>query len=299
MTFKQKIGNAMHSIKISSEVDSKMNHLLAAFKNFIPHSHSIFEFRQSEPHSFQSPTETPIETKKLASYIDHTLLRADATENEIKTLCEEAIQYHFATVCVQSSFIPFASQLLKNQTSLPISVVGFPLGAMDSNSKAFEAKTAVNQGAKEIDMVLHLGHLKSKNYSLVYQDIEEVVKTVSPIPVKVILETCYLNEEEKIAACLLSKAAGAAFVKTSTGFGTPKATQENPHPTNGATLEDILLMRYIVGPEMGVKASGGIRTRNDAENLIKAGASRLGTSAGVTLLASLNSNQTHLSSGSY
>lgn len=212
--------------------------------------------------------------KELASFIDHTLLKPDATEADVRKLCAEAVRHQFATVCLNSSFIPLAAQLLKGTTVRPIAVVGFPLGAATSASKAFEAREAVRAGAQEIDMVINIGELRSTNYDTVLEDIRTVVEASRPYPVKVILETGALSYEEKVIACALAKAAGAAFVKTSTGFG-----------TGGATAEDIALMRKVVGPEMGVKASGGIRTTEDAERMIKAGASRIGASASVAIVS--------------
>lgn len=209
----------------------------------------------------------------LATIIDHTLLKPDATRLEIERLCQEALQYGFATVCVNPVHIEFAAGLLKNSSVKPIAVVGFPLGASSTFSKAFEAKDAVKAGAQEIDMVINVGALKEKNFSLVFEDIQKVVEASQPFPVKVILETCNLDNDQKIIACALSKAAGAAFVKTSTGFA-----------ASGATVEDITLMRRIVGPDMGVKASGGIRNYPDAMKMITAGASRIGASASIEIV---------------
>ncbi len=210
----------------------------------------------------------------LASKIDHTLLKSDATPEEIRKLCEEAQEHHFATVCINSVYVPLAAELLKNSSTKPITVVGFPLGAASTAAKAFEAQEAIRVGAQEIDMVINIGALKSYNYQLVFNDIRQVVEACKPYSVKVILETSSLNHEQKIAGCTLAKAAGAAFVKTSTGFG-----------AGGATVEDITLMRRVVGPEMGVKASGGIRSYTDAMKMIAAGASRIGASASVAMIA--------------
>ncbi|MCL5260636.1 MAG: deoxyribose-phosphate aldolase [Gammaproteobacteria bacterium] len=210
---------------------------------------------------------------KLAAVIDHTLLKPDATHADLVKLCKEARQYNFATVCVNSSNIAEVARLLEGSEVKPIAVVGFPLGAAMAQAKAFEAKEAIKSGALEIDMVINIGALKSKDYQTVFADIAQVVAAGAPCPVKVILETSALNEDEKIAACVLAKAAGAAFVKTSTGFG-----------GGGATVEDITLMRRIVGDDMSVKASGGIRTRADAEKMLKAGANRIGASASVAIV---------------
>ena len=210
----------------------------------------------------------------LAAQIDHTLLNPDATKTEVEQLCQEARHFHFATVCVNSSFVSLAVELLKNSSTQVITVVGFPFGAASSASKAFEASEAIRAGAREIDMVINKGALKSKNYAYVFEDIKRVVDATHPYPVKVILETSNLTDEEKIIACALSQAAGAAFVKTSTGYA-----------SGGATVHDIQLMRKIVGPRMGVKASGGIRSYEDATRMIQAGANRIGASASVAIVS--------------
>lgn len=210
---------------------------------------------------------------KLASMIDHTLLKPDATQADLTKICNEAKEYHFATVCVNSCNIPLVARLLKGSTVKPIAVVGFPLGAATSQAKAFEAKEAIHAGAEEIDMVINIGALKSKDYKTVYEDIKQVVETAKPHAVKVILETSDLDHDEKVIACTLAKTAGAAFVKTSTGFS-----------SGGATTEDIALMRKIVGDNMHVKASGGIRTKEDAEKMVHAGADRIGASASVAIV---------------
>lgn len=209
----------------------------------------------------------------LAGKIDHTLLKPDATKDEIQRVCEEARKYHFATVCVNSTYVGLVAELLKGTTTKAIAVVGFPLGAASTASKAFEGREAVRAGALEIDMVINIGALKGRDYALVLEDIRKVVEASAPYPVKVILETSSLTDDEKVIGCALSKAAGAAFVKTSTGFG-----------SGGATAEDIELMRRVVGPEMGVKASGGIRTYEDATRMIAAGANRIGASASIAIV---------------
>ena len=211
--------------------------------------------------------------KQLAAMIDHTLLKSDATKEELTKLCEEAMQYGFATVCVNSSNIPFCAKLLKNSSVKPIAVVGFPLGAASTQSKVFEAREAIRNGAGEIDMVINIGAIKDHDYQLVYEDILKVVEASKPHKVKVIIETSSLTDEEKVIACALSKAANAAFVKTSTGFA-----------GGGATVEDIELMRRVVGNDMEVKASGGVRTKEDAEAMIKAGANRIGASASIAIV---------------
>lgn len=209
----------------------------------------------------------------IARTIDHTLLKPEATEADVRKVCEEARKYRFATVCLNSGWIPLAARLLAGSGVKPIAVVGFPLGAATTNAKAFETREAVRAGAAEIDMVINIGALKSKDYEYVLRDIRAVVEAAGQAPVKVILETGALTDEEKIEACVLSKAAGAAFVKTSTGFG-----------PGGATVKDIELMRRVVGQEMGVKASGGIRSREDWEKMVAAGADRIGASASVAIV---------------
>ncbi|MFH1016739.1 MAG: deoxyribose-phosphate aldolase [Pseudomonadota bacterium] len=219
---------------------------------------------------------------EIARRIDHTLLKQDATREELGRMCEEAKKYHFATVCVNSSNIPFIAEQLKGSDVKPIAVVGFPLGASTTNAKVYEAVEAVRNGAQEIDMVINIGALKSKNYVLVLEDIRAVAQAVKPHKLKVILETAMLSQEEKIAGCVLSKAAGAAFVKTSTGFG-----------PGGATVEDVALMRKIVGEDMEVKASGGIRSREDVLKMIDAGADRIGASASVAIIEGRKSGGTY------
>lgn len=210
----------------------------------------------------------------LAGMIDHTLLKPDATRDELKKLCDEAAKHHFATVCVNAANVRFCAAQLHGTGVKAIAVVGFPLGATTPASKGFEAREAVRHGAEEIDMVINVGALKSGDYALVLEDIGAVVKASTPKPVKVILETALLGEYEKVIACALAKVAGAAFVKTSTGFG-----------PGGATADDIRLMRAVVGPEMGVKASGGVRTEADARAMVAAGATRLGASASVAIVS--------------
>lgn len=205
----------------------------------------------------------------LAKYIDHTLLKADATRADIKRVCDEAKKYNTASVCVNPSWVGFVAEQLKGTSVTPCCVVGFPLGATMPAVKAAETAACIAAGAREIDMVMNIGAAKSGEWDLVLKDIEAVVAAAKgKALVKVILECCLLTDEEKIKACQVSKLAGADFVKTSTGFS-----------TGGATVEDIRLMRATVGPNMGVKASGGVRTREDAEAMINAGASRIGASS--------------------
>jgi len=210
---------------------------------------------------------------ELNKYIDHTILKAEATTSEVIKLCEEAKQYKFASVCVNTCFTEIVSEKLKGSNVKTCVVVGFPLGAMATEAKAFEAKWAVEKGAQEVDMVINVGALKEKNYDYILRDIKNVVKAARPALVKVILETCLLTDEEKVKACELSVEAGADFVKTSTGFS-----------TGGATSEDIALMRKMVGKNIGVKASGGVRTKADALKMIEAGASRIGASASIKIV---------------
>jgi deoxyribose-phosphate aldolase len=211
--------------------------------------------------------------RDLARYIDHTLLKAEATQEDVVRLCDEARQYGFATVCVRAKHVALCARLLAGAISRPIAVAGFPSGTESTAAKVDEARGAVRDGAAEIDMVLHLGQLKAKNYACVESDIRQVVEASRPAKVKVILETGALTRDEKVIACALAKAAGAAFVKTSTGFG-----------PSGATVEDVALLRQIVGEDVGVKASGGIRTTADARRMLQAGANRLGTSASVAIV---------------
>jgi deoxyribose-phosphate aldolase len=212
-------------------------------------------------------------SRDLAPFIDHTLLKAEATREDLVKLCDEARKWGFATVCVNSSNIPLAARLLQGCSTRPIAVVGFPLGAATTSAKVFETREAVRNGAAEIDMVINQGALKGKDYATVEQDIRAVVEAARPAPVKVILETGGLTRDEKVIGCALSKAAGAAFVKTSTGFG-----------PGGATADDVALMRAVVGDDVGVKASGGVRTTADAQKMIEAGASRIGASASVAIV---------------
>lgn len=214
----------------------------------------------------------------IAQMIDHTILKPDVTKEQIENVCKEAITYGFATVCVNSANIPIVARLLRGTKVKPIAVVGFPLGASLSSAKAYEALEAIKNGAQEIDMVINIGALKSKDYNVVLDDIAKVVSASKPYKVKVILETGMLTEDEKVVACALAKSAGAHFVKTSTGFG-----------PGGATVSDIQLMRRIVGNDMEVKASGGIRTKSDATAMKVAGADRIGASASVSIVTGASS----------
>lgn len=212
----------------------------------------------------------------LSSYIDSTILKADATPEQITALCNEARQYKFKSVCVNSCWARLCAELLRGSDVQVCCVVGFPLGAMVPEAKAFEAEVAIENGATEIDMVINVGALKAKDYRMVAKDLNCVVETVHErgAKLKVIIETCLLTREEKVIACLLCKNAEVDYVKTSTGFSTA-----------GATVEDVELMRKVVGPEMGIKAAGGIRSKEDAEKMIAAGATRIGTSSGAKICA--------------
>ncbi|OGV54291.1 MAG: deoxyribose-phosphate aldolase [Lentisphaerae bacterium GWF2_52_8] len=210
--------------------------------------------------------------------IDHTLLKPVATRDEIKELCDEAIQYHFASVCVNPANVPLAAELLRGSDVKVCTVIGFPLGATTTTAKVMETKDCIAQGAEEIDMVMNIGALKSRDYETVKKDIARVKEATGGKILKVILETALLTNEEKVKACLLSKEAGADFVKTSTGFG-----------PGGATVEDIRLMRQTVGPHMGVKASGGVRDLENTVKLIAAGATRIGASASIKIVKGIKS----------
>lgn len=212
-------------------------------------------------------------TKKIANMIDHTVLKAFSSKEDVIKVCNEAKEYGFFSVCINPTHIELAKKELEGSNVKVCTVIGFPLGANTSEVKAFETKDAIAKGAHEVDMVINIGALKDKNYDLVYNDIKAVVDAANKEAlVKVIIETCYLTDEEKTIACELSVKAGADYVKTSTGFG-----------TGGSTPEDIKLMRDVVGPNIGVKASGGVRTTEDAIKVIDAGASRIGASSSIAI----------------
>jgi deoxyribose-phosphate aldolase len=217
---------------------------------------------------------------QLAAYIDHTLLKADAVAKEIERLCAEAREHHFYAVCVNGCWVELARHCLDGTDIKVVCVVGFPLGAMSSDVKRFEAEAAVDDGAHEVDVVLNPGWLKQGSDKFVLRELRDVVEAADERPVKVIIETCVLTREEKIRACRLVVESGAKFVKTSTGFG-----------AGGATLEDVRLLRETVGPKFGVKASGGIRDAQSALAMIAAGATRLGTSSSVTIMESMAQEQ--------
>jgi deoxyribose-phosphate aldolase len=218
--------------------------------------------------------------KEIARMIDHTLLKPETTKEQIEKLCNEAKEYNFASVCVNPTWVKYASELLQGTEVKVCTVIGFPLGANTPETKAFETKNAIENGAEEVDMVINIGALKSGNYDLVEEDIRAVVEAAKGKALtKVIIETSLLTEEEKVKACELSVKAGADYVKTSTGFS-----------TGGATVEDVALMRKTVGPDIGVKASGGVRSADDAEKMIEAGATRIGASSGVKIVQGLTSD---------
>lgn len=219
------------------------------------------------------------QNNSVARLIDHTLLKPDASQDQIAQLCYEARTHHFASVCINPAHVKLSAQLLKGSDVAVCTVVGFPLGATPPTVKAYETQQAIRDGATEIDMVINIGALKSQDYQAVYEDIAAVVRAAHAgnAIVKVIIEAALLTDEEKVIASQLSKAAGADFVKTSTGFG-----------PGGATVADVALMRRVVGPDIGVKAAGGVRNYADAQAMISAGATRIGASAGVKIMQELN-----------
>ena len=235
---------------------------------------AILQFRDFHSAQISETGPSPLE---LARFIDHTLLKPDATEADIRKLCQEANDYNFKTVCVNSSWIPLCSKFLPSLssscTTIPIAVIGFPLGAGLTLSKSAEAKMAIDFGAKEIDMVISIGRLRGGNYGYVFEDIKCVYEACGNIPLKAILETSMLTHDEIVAACCICKEVGVAFVKTSTGFG-----------GGGASVEHVALMKAVVGDGIEVKASGGIRTYEDAVRMYNAGARRIGASASVAIV---------------
>ena len=210
---------------------------------------------------------------EVNKYIDHTILKPETTKAQILTLCEEAKQFNFASVCVNPTWVATCANELKGTDVKVCTVIGFPLGATFKEVKAYETKLAIENGASEIDMVINVGAAKDQNWELVYEDIKAVVEDANGVLVKVIIETCLLTDEEKVKACEMAVKAGAHFVKTSTGFS-----------TGGATAADVALMRQTVGESVGVKASGGVRTAEDMKVMVEAGANRIGTSGGVSLV---------------
>lgn len=235
---------------------------------------------------YGAQTQTPVASDgytpaDMAKYIDHTYLKPEASVNEIRKICDEAKKYHCASVCVNPSYIQYVAQQLEGSGVTPCCVIAFPFGTSTPEAKAFEASDAASKGAREIDMVINVGAIKSGDWLLVKRDIEGVVNAVKGrAKVKVIIEACLLTDEEKVKACTVAKLAGAAFVKTSTGYS-----------TGGATVEDVRLMRETVGPEMGVKASGGVRTYDDAIAMLKAGANRLGCSSTMKIVSGVKEDE--------
>jgi deoxyribose-phosphate aldolase len=219
-----------------------------------------------------SPTCPP--KYEMAKWIDHTLLKPDATQQQIEKICAEAREYAFASVCVNPTWVNLCYKLLRGTDVKVCTVIGFPLGATLPEVKAAEARQVINKGAQEIDMVINVGALKSNDFALVEHDIRSVVRAAGRKVVKVILETCLLTDEEKVSASAIAQKAGADFVKTSTGFS-----------TGGATVTDVALMRKVVGPRMGVKASGGVRSYEEACKMVEAGATRIGASASVAIVS--------------
>jgi len=217
---------------------------------------------------------------ELARWIDHTLLKPDATKTDIEKICKEAVENHFASVCINPAWVPLTYKLLRGSQTKVCTVVGFPLGATLPEVKAAETQAVVEKGAEEVDMVMNIGALKSGDYTLVEHDIRSVVRAAGRRIVKVILETCLLTDEEKVKACVIAQKAGANFVKTSTGFS-----------KGGATVKDVALMRKVVGAQMGVKASGGVRSYEEACKMVEAGATRIGASASVAIVANGKSSE--------
>lgn len=218
-------------------------------------------------------------TTNIASLIDHTLLKPEATAEQVEQICAEARKYNFASVCVNPAFVELAAKELKGAESKVCTVIGFPLGASTSATKAFETKDAIEKGATEIDMVMNIGAMKAGQFDIVFNDMKAVREAAGKTLVKVILETCLLTDSEKEKACELAVEAKLDFVKTSTGFS-----------TGGATAADVALMRRVVGADLGVKASGGVRSLEDLEAMVAAGANRIGASSGVKIMNGLTSD---------
>lgn len=258
----------MKQQELKSLIERSANHLLAEIPTLQPPTPPGSDEDVSWPTSV-------LDAKALAGRIDHTALKAETTERQIRRLCEEGLRYHFASVCVNPYWVPLCAELLRDSEVLVCTVIGFPLGATSTASKVAECREACRQGAQEIDMVLQIGALKSGHLAAVARDIQAVAieAHAQQAELKVIIETALLTESEKVQASLMSQMAGADFVKTSTGFS-----------HGGATVADVTLMRRVVGPTMGIKAAGGIRTFRDAMTMITAGATRLGASAGVHII---------------
>lgn len=280
----------MEVIEIKTTVNEVINNIdfinFYFDKNFSNQNNNVKSFLQENKNIFFDVDDTSLiiqdhyelPTNELANKIDHTLLKPEATNNEIEILCKEADEFNFASVCINPYYVPMCKELLKNSNAKVCTVIGFPLGANTTFIKVEEAKRAIDEGAKEIDMVINIGQLKSKQYENVLDDINSIVEVgkSNGALVKVIIETCLLSDEEKIIATLITKKAKADFVKTSTGFS-----------KGGATLFDVRLMKYLSGNSLLVKAAGGIRIRRDAELMIINGADRIGTSSGVKIVKNL------------
>lgn len=271
----------------SDEAEEDDDFLEGYLFNDAEHGEDSFLLVETSEHDFirlfdTHQIEEESEMEFHAQMIDHTLLKPDATQDQIIKLCSEAREHHFASVCVNGYWVKLVKELLRGSGVKTCAVVGFPLGAMATEAKAFEAGLAFDDGADEVDMVINIGALKSKDYDTVARDIHAVVaeSAAQHGVVKVIIETCLLTEEEKVKACLLAKLCRARFVKTSTGFS-----------TGGATVEDVELMKSVVKDDMSIKASGGIRSLEDMEKMYEVGADRIGTSSGVKILAELAARQ--------
>jgi deoxyribose-phosphate aldolase len=249
-----------------------MSYLLDLVESEIKRFKETFKFDETKK------VDIELSPEELAKYIDQTILKPQATVEEIENFVMKSLKYEFYSFCVPPCYVRTVKSLLPEGTRTKvITVVGFPHGNVTIDMKAKETNLAISDGAEEIDMVINIGFLKSGDYEYVFEDIKSVVEASEGIPVKVIIETCYLTDEEKVAACVLAKEAGASFVKTSTGFG-----------TGGANIYDVSLMKFVVGEKVGVKASGGIRTFGDALKMIAYGATRIGTSRGIEILGVTN-----------
>ncbi len=267
------IESQFKNIKMKKEFLEKLSE-----ENIVKILDEFYSIQEKKIETSEEKT-TEIKKEKLAKYIDHTLLKPDATIEDVKKLCYEAKEFGFYSACINPSFVSLCREELKNTNVKVCTVIGFPLGATTTEAKQFETEDAVNKGAGEVDMVLNIGKMKYCDYEFIYKDINSVVQAAKQgkALTKVILETCLLSDAEKVKACLIAKEAGADFVKTSTGFS-----------KSGATESDISLMRFVVGEKMGVKASGGVRTYDDAIKMINAGASRIGASSSVNIVLGIN-----------
>lgn len=261
--------NLLHGLRVILKIS--INN--ASSKKIIARTFDSLIFFRGQ-NSFKRGNTIMITKEYIASIIDHTALKADARPEEIIKICREAAQHKFASVCINPCYVSLCAKELRGSNVKVCTVIGFPLGASSSEVKSFEANRAIEDGATEVDMVINIGMLKAGELDYVRRDIEAVVNaSKGKAIVKVIIETCLLNVEEKVVVCKIAKAAGANFVKTSTGFS-----------TSGATPEDIRLMRETVGPDLGVKASGGVRTYDDVIKMIEAGATRIGASASIKII---------------